>query len=322
MAMTETRPILVAGKAGQLAHSLADIAALCEVPLVALGRPDLDLEQLDKIERVVAAVAPSAIVNAAAYTAVDQAEFEPERALTVNRDGAARLAVVAARLRIPFIHVSTDYVFDGRKVSPYKERDIPSPLGVYGRSKLEGERAVCDGYPAALVLRTSWAYSSYGQNFVRTMLRLAETREVVRVVGDQYGSPTATSDLAHAILDILAQVDNGKYAPGIYHLTATGETSWHGFAAAIFAGWAQRGGRVPILERIGTADYPTPARRPANCRLDCAKIERAFGIRLPPWQASLESCLDELAAENISFKDRETSAADHSRRQQPVIAAG
>jgi dTDP-4-dehydrorhamnose reductase len=194
--------------------------------------------------------------------------------------------------------VSTDYVFDGLKASPYREHDVPSPLNAYGRSKLEGERAVCNAYPAALVLRTSWAYSARGHNFARTMLRLAETRDVVRVVDDQHGAPTSTSDVARAILDILAQFDKGNYAArsGIYHLTATGETTWHGFAAAIFDGWARRGGRVPILERIATADYPTPARRPANCRLDCAKIERTFGVRLPLWQLSLDSCLDDLVA--------------------------
>ena len=305
--MAITRPILVVGKAGQLARSLADLAAEFELPLVALGRPDLDLQQPDKIKRFVDHLAPSAIINAAAYTAVDRAEFEPESALAVNRDGAAQLASAAARLRIPFIHVSTDYVFDGRKGSRYQEIDVPSPLGAYGRSKLEGERAVCNAYPAALVLRTSWAYSAHGQNFVRTMLRLAETREVVSVVDDQYGAPTATNDLARAIFDILTQFDIDKYIPraGIYHLTATGETTWHGLAAAIFAGWARRGGRVPTLVRIGTADYPTPARRPANSRLDCAKIERAFGIRLPEWQLSLELCLDELAAGTISRKLRE-----------------
>jgi dTDP-4-dehydrorhamnose reductase len=297
-----TRAILVAGRTGQLARSLLDVAAEREVPIMAIGRPDLDLEQPAKIERVLDAAKPSAIINAGAYTAVDQAEFEPERVLTINSEGPARLAATAARLRIPFIHISTDYVFDGRKASPYREHDGPSPLNAYGRSKLEGERAVCNAYPAALVLRTSWTYSAHGHNFVRTMLRLAETREVVRVVDDQHGAPTATGDLAHAILDILAQYDRDSLAAraGIYHLAATGEASWHDFAAAIFAGWTRRGGRVPILERIRTADYPTPARRPANCRLDCTKIERVFGVRLPLWQLSLESCLDRIAAENSS----------------------
>lgn len=313
MAMSGTRPILVAGKTGQLARSLLDLAAEREVPLTAVGRPELDLEQPANIERVLGATKPSAIINAAAYTAVDQAEFEPERVLTINSEGPARLAATAARLRIPFIHISTDYVFDGRKASPYREHDAPSPLNAYGRSKLEGERAVCNAYPVALVLRTSWTYGAHGHNFVRTMLRLAETREVVRVVDDQHGAPTATSDLARAILDILAQFDRGGPAAraGIYHLAAMGETSWHGFAAAIFAGWARRGGRVPILERICTADYPTPARRPANCRLDCTKIERVFGVRLPMWQLSLESCLDRLAAETSSREAPEKASTSH-----------
>jgi dTDP-4-dehydrorhamnose reductase len=320
MALSRTRPILVAGRSGQLARSLAELAAHRNVPLIALGRPQFDLEQPDLMERIVVAAEPSAIVNAGAYTAVDQAEFEPKRALSVNRDGAGRLAEIASRLRIPFIHVSTDYVFDGRKSSPYQENDHPSPLGVYGHSKLEGERAVLSACPSAVVLRTAWAYSPHGANFVKTMLRLAETREVVRVVDDQHGAPTATRDLAHAILDLMPQFDKRDLA-GIYHLTATGATTWHGFANAIFEGWARRGGRVPVLERIGTAAYPTPARRPANCRLDCSKIESASGIRLPEWQVSLESCLDLLFEQHVSRSLRDTDLSDHSgdkQQKEPV----
>jgi dTDP-4-dehydrorhamnose reductase len=237
------------------------------------------------------------MVNAAAYTAVDRAESEPQRAFAVNRDGAERIAVQAQRLGVPLIQISTDYVFDGRKLSPYTEEDAAHPLGVYGRSKLESEEAVRNAYPSALVLRTSWLYSPYGHNFVKTMLRLAETCGPVRVVDDQLGSPTAANDLANAILDILSQLSDGfSSRAGIYHLTAQGDTTWHGFASAIFAGWARRGRPVTKLEPIRSAEYPAAAPRPANSRLDCRKIDRQFGIRLPDWQGSLDACLDHLLA--------------------------
>jgi dTDP-4-dehydrorhamnose reductase len=295
--MQERRPILVAGKTGQLARCLVAQAALRGVRLVAVARPELDLADAESIARVVAAVAPRGIINAAAYTAVDQAESEPTLALALNRDGAARLAAEAARLRVPFIHLSTDYAFDGTKESAYEEVDAPAPLSAYGRSKLAGEIAVRDACPAAVVLRSSWLYSRFGRNFVTTMLNLAKTRDVVRVVDDQHGAPTAAADLAGAILTIYERMaGNGVQGRlGLYHLAATGETTWHGFAAAIFAGWEHRGGRVPALERISTAENPTPARRPANSRLDCTKIERAFGLRLPHWRDSLDRCLDDLA---------------------------
>jgi dTDP-4-dehydrorhamnose reductase len=293
------QPILVAGKTGQLARCLAAEARRRDSALVALGRPELDLTGAESIAHVVAAHAPRAIVNAAAYTAVDKAEAEPALAMAVNRDGAEALAVAAARRGVPFIHVSTDYVFDGRNQAPYREDDVPCPLGAYGRSKLEGEAAVRAAYPAAVILRTSWVYSPFGQNFVATMLRLAATREKVQVVDDQHGAPTAAGDLARAILDLIEQLTAPQAADrigGLYHLTNAGETTWYGFAGAIFAGWARRGHRVPALEPITTAQYPTPARRPANSRLDCGKIARVFGLRLPPWQTSLERCLDELAS--------------------------
>jgi dTDP-4-dehydrorhamnose reductase len=295
--MQERRPILVAGKTGQLARCLVAQAALRGIGLVAIARPELDVADAESIARVVATVAPRGIINAAAYTAVDQAESEPTLALAVNRDGAARLATEAARLRVPFIHLSTDYVFDGRKESAYEEVDAPAPLSAYGRSKLAGEIAVREACPSAVVLRSSWLYSRFGRNFVTTMLNLAKARDVVRVVDDQHGAPTAAADLAGAILTIFERMaGNGMQGrPGLYHLTAAGETTWHGFAAAIFAGWEHRGGHVPALERVGTAEYPTPARRPANSRLDCTRIERAVGIRLPHWRDSLERCLDDLA---------------------------
>jgi dTDP-4-dehydrorhamnose reductase len=296
--MSGERPILVAGNTGQLARCLVAAARRRATALVSVGRPELDLTRPEALAQVIEAHAPRAIVNAAAYAAVDKAEAEPALAMAVNRDGAGALAAAAARLGVPFIHVSTDYVFDGRKDAPYREEDAPFALGIYGRSKLEGEAAVAGAYPAGVILRTSWVYSPFGQNFVTTMLRLAATRDKIGVVDDQHGAPTAACDLADAILDLsdrLAAAARDRDTGGIYHLAATGETTWHGFAAAIFAGWARRGRRVPALEAITTAQYPTAARRPANSRLDCSKIARVFGLRLPPWQSSLERCLDELA---------------------------
>lgn len=308
--MADPAAILVAGKSGQLARSLVDVARTRNVPLLALGRPELDIEDADAVERALAATAPKAVVNAAAYTAVDQAESEPERAFAINCDGAARLASAAQRRRIPFIHVSTDYVFDGRKSVPYVETDPANPLGVYGRSKLAGEAAVLDAHPGALILRASWLYSRYGRNFLKTMLRLAQTNDVagapvVRVVDDQHGAPTTARDLAGAILDLVAALTDPAAMDrgGVYHLTARGATTWHGFAAAIFAGWQRRGHRVPALRPIASADYPTPAHRPANSRLDCGKIERSFGITLPLWSHALDVCLDEICRDKACLNE-------------------
>jgi dTDP-4-dehydrorhamnose reductase len=290
--MTATGPILVAGKHGQLARCLVMQAAQRAVPLLAVGRPEFDLTDTASIDRTFAAVRPCAVVNAAAYTAVDRAETDVDAAFAVNEAGAERLAVAAATAQVPFIHLSTDYVFDGRKRDSYVEDDVPSPLGVYGRSKLAGEIAVRKACPAAAIVRTAWIYSAYGTNFVRTMLRLAAERPIVRVVADQHGTPTSAHDLAGAILDMIERpAIEGK----LYHLTGSGETTWYGFAEAVFAGWARRGRGIPQLERITTADYQAAAPRPANSRLDCSKIERELGIRLPDWHTSLEFCLETLA---------------------------
>jgi dTDP-4-dehydrorhamnose reductase len=290
------KPILIVGKSGQLGRCLRNSAALRNVPVVAAGRPELDLETGSGIDRLMAVVEPSAIVNAAAYTAVDKAEAEPERAFRINCAGAALLAHAAARRGIPFVQISTDYVFDGNKPALYREDDIPAPLNVYGSSKLAGEIAVLRACPCAAVIRTSWIYSPYGSNFVRTMLRPSETHSIVRVVDDQRGRPTSAADLAEAVLVIAAQLRsaNGRHNAGTYHLAGEGETSWHGLAAAIFASLARRGRRVPELQAITTAEYPTPARRPKNSCLDSSKAERTFGVRLPCWQSSLEVCLDQL----------------------------
>lgn len=279
--------VLVIGARGQVAMALAERARhRHDITLNALGRPALDIENPGETEHAVIAARPDIVVNAAAYTAVDRAESEPERAFAVNRDGAAAVARAAARLKVPLVHLSTDYVFDGRKPAPYLETDAPNPLSVYGRSKCEGEVAVLAHHPTALILRTSWVFSPFGANFLKTMLRLGAERESLRIVDDQTGNPTSALDLAEIILGITPQLAATPATGGICHLTNTGSTSWHGFAAAIFEASSSLGGPRPRLEAIPTSGYPTPARRPANSRLDTSAFTHRFGIIPRPWQAA------------------------------------
>jgi dTDP-4-dehydrorhamnose reductase len=295
--------ILIAGKSGRVARDLVDEAGRLKLAVRALGRPNLDIEDRDSIARVLEAEAPRVIINAAALAAMDEAERAPERAFAVNCQAAARLAAAAVGAGIPLLHLSTDYVFDGSKGAPYREDDATAPLSVYGRSKEAGERAVLDAHPGAIVVRTSWVFGRHGTNFLTTMLRLAATESVVRVVADQRGTPTAGADLARALLAIAERVAVPRRlgsppagsSPGIYHIAGSGETTWLGLAEAIFAGWARRGHRVPAIQTISAADWPGPARRPRDSRLDCRKAERAFGIALPDWTESLARCLDDLA---------------------------
>lgn len=322
------RPLLIAGRNGQLAKCLRDLAARRGLPAVALGRPELDLENREGIDKLIASIAPSAIINAAAYTAVDRAESEAARAFSVNRDGAAALADVAWQMNIPLIHLSTDYVFDGTKPDAYDESDIPAPLSVYGASKLAGEAAVLAAHPLATVIRCSWLYSPYGSNFVRTMLRLCETQEIVRVVHDQHGNPTSVFDLAEAVLRIAERsvTDDRRATAGIFHLAGQGETSWHDFAQAIFCERSRRGAKIPVLEAITTEEFPTAARRPRNSRLDSSKAERVFGIRLAPWRHSLKACLEQMVGEGevdaegnrAGRRQRNAPLSDHARGQQTV----
>jgi dTDP-4-dehydrorhamnose reductase len=290
--------VFVAGREGQLARALASAFAGAGWGVAARGRATLDLAgPAGAIAEAVRAEAPDLVVNAAAYTAVDRAETEPAAAMAVNRDGAAALAAAAAAVGAPVLHVSTDYVFDGAKGRPYAEGDAPAPTGAYGRSKLEGEGAVLAANPRSMVLRTSWVCSATGHNFLRTMLRLAEARDEVSVVDDQRGAPTFAADLAEAVLRAAPRLmasRPGDEAFGVFHLSGAPDTTWHGFAAAIFAGVAARGRRAPRLRAIPTSAYPTPARRPADSRLDCSRIAAVHGIRRPDWEPALERCLDEL----------------------------
>jgi dTDP-4-dehydrorhamnose reductase len=297
--------MVVTGRNGQVVRSLEERASGGEFDVVPLGRPELDLTAPEAaIISAIEATAPDVLVSAAAYTAVDKAESEPELAFAINEGGARALARAAHKLRVPLIHLSTDYVFDGTKASPYVEDDAPNPTGVYGASKLAGEQAVLAEHDDTAVLRTAWVYSPFGSNFVRTMLRLAGERDEVGVVSDQRGNPTNALDIADGTLAVAANLLAGSDAAqrGIFHMTAREDASWAEFAEAIFAASADAGGPTASVRRIATADYPTAARRPANSRLDCAKIERVHGVRLPSWRQSLPSVVSRLVDQSIQTR--------------------
>lgn len=289
--------LLVTGRTGQLASSLLERAAAHPgIEVIAAGRPELDLTGRQKVAAALASLRPDIVVNAAAYTAVDKAEQEQAMAYAVNRDGAEIVAAAAARLRLPFIQISTDYVYAGDKAAPYVETDPTGPLGVYGASKLAGEVAVKAAHPDPLILRTSWVYSPFGANFVKTMLRLGATRESLGVVDDQWGNPTSALDIADAILRLAPGLTQG----GTYHLCGTGETTWCGLARHVFAVSKAEGGPAPEVKAITTADYPTPARRPANSRLSMAAFAARFGFVLPAWQESVSATVSRLLQESRS----------------------
>ena len=243
---------------------------------------------------------PDVIINSAAYTAVDKAESEAPAALALNRDGARMLAEAAAKRGAAIIHISTDYVFDGSKPAPYLEDDPTGPINVYGWSKLEGEQAVVGANARHVIARTSWVYSPTGANFVKTMLRLAGERKELRIVDDQIGNPTYAPHLAKALLQIARSVleDEPGQRWGTYHLAGAGTVSWCGFAREIFRVSATLGGPSADVAPIATADYPTPARRPANSRLDCSKAESTFGVVLPDWRAGVHDCVVRLLAKS------------------------
>jgi dTDP-4-dehydrorhamnose reductase len=268
-----------------------------DVAVIPLGRPDLDLTApSDAIVEAIEASRPDAIVSAAAYTQVDKAESQPDLAFAVNEAGARAVARAAERIGVPLIHISTDYVFDGAKAAPYVEEDTTGPTGVYGASKLAGERAVLAEHANSAVLRTAWVYSPFGANFVKRMLRLAGDREEIGVVADQRGNPTSALDIADGILRVASNLTRNHDAKlrGLFHLTAEGEASWAEFAKAIFAASAQVGGPTARVRAIGAADYPTPARRPANSRLDSSKLARIHDVSLPDWHSSVDKVVSRL----------------------------
>ncbi len=287
--------ILVIGKNGQVGWELRrTLAALGRV--VAVDYPDIDLTEGASIRRWVRETAPAVVINAAAYTAVDKAETETALGLKINGVAPGILAEEARKRDALLVHYSTDYVFDGTKPGPYVEDDPPNPLGAYGLAKLAGDQAVRSVTERHLIFRLCWVYGARGQNFLLTMQRLARERERLRVVQDQVGCPTWSRMIAEATALALQQVlsapDTVAFT-GVYHLAAAGQTSWHGFASRIIEGMPEAERKCRVVEAITTAEYPTPAKRPANSVLDCGKLQRTFGLRLPDWEESLRQVLDQ-----------------------------
>jgi dTDP-4-dehydrorhamnose reductase len=262
--------------------------------LAPFERSAADIARRDAVTAVLDTRRPDLVVNLAAYTAVDRAEGDAEAAWRVNANGAGVVAEACAQSGIPLIHLSTDYVFDGEKMGPYREDDRINPIGVYGASKEAGERAVREALSCHVILRTAWVYGAFGQNFVKTILRLGAERDRLRVVADQRGCPTAAGEIAAAVVALAERIAPGTQAWGTYHFAGAGETTWHGFAEAVLGLAEPYTGRRPQVEAITTADYPTPARRPRNSVLDCGKIARAFGIAPAPWRAPLTAVIGEL----------------------------
>lgn len=291
--------ILLLGAGGQVGTEIRREAARRGVVVDAPSRVEADLGDAARLKAVVAATEADVVVNAGAYTAVDQAETDRARAFAVNRDGPAALAEACARRDLPLVHFSTDYVFDGAKDGPYAETDPTRPLSVYGESKEAGERAIRRRHHRHVILRTSWVYAGHGKNFVRTMLRLADERDELRVVDDQRGAPTSAADLARTTFAVAGRLVADARASvlppyGTYHCTAEGDTTWCGFARAIFELAGPRIRRRPRVAPIATSDYPTPAKRPKNSVLDNARLAAAFAPPRRPWREGLAEALDEL----------------------------
>ncbi len=278
--------LLVFGRTGQVARELARLAPEARF----LGRDEADLTDPDACARAIRNSACSAVINAAAHTAVDRAESEPDLARLVNAEAPAAMAHAAAGLGLPFLHISTDYVFDGSGDQPRTETDPTGPLGVYGATKLAGEQGIAAAGGQWAVLRTSWVFSAHGANFVKTMLRLGAERQELRVVADQHGGPTPAADIAQACLSMVQAMQADPARGGLYHFSGAPDTNWAGFAREIMA----QAGLACRIADIASSDYPTPARRPMNSRLDCAAIRRDFGIDRPDWRAGLAQVLLEL----------------------------
>jgi dTDP-4-dehydrorhamnose reductase len=276
--------LLVLGAGGQVGR---DLCRLAGADAVGRGHAELDIADAAAVAACLDETEPQVVVNAAAYTRVDQAESEPEAAYRANAEGPAVLAELCDARRLPLVHISTDYVFDGSKAEAYDEDDPTAPLGVYGASKLAGELAVRQA-PRHVILRTAWVYGIHGSNFLKTMLRLAAERDRLRVVADQVGCPTGSADIAGAIVRIAPRLLAADAPFGLYHFAGEGSTSWHGFATAIVVAQARHTGRQPPVDAIATADYPTPARRPANSRLSSARFVATFGFSAWPWQQRME----------------------------------
>lgn len=281
--------LLVFGQSGQVAQELRRNCPH-DVDMVQLGRADADLSDPRACADRIAGTDADVVINAAAYTAVDRAESEPDLAMTVNGTAPASMARAAAARGLPFLHISTDYVFDGSGTQPWQPGAATGPLGRYGQSKLAGERGISTAGGSFAILRTSWVFSAHGANFVKTMLRLGRDRPALRVVDDQIGGPTAAGDIARAVLCMAASFHSGTGQSGIYHFAGSPDTSWADFAREIF----RQAGLDVTVTGIPSGEYPTPARRPGNSRMDCTLLAQAFGIPRPDWRASLATVLNEL----------------------------
>jgi dTDP-4-dehydrorhamnose reductase len=290
------KTILVFGQQGQVARELADLPQTTEFAFRFAGRAVCDLAAQDP-GALIRVGEMAGVINASAYTAVDKAESEPDLAFRLNRDAVGAMARACADAGLPFVHFSTDYVFDGQKASPYVETDPRGPLGLYGRSKAEGEDAVAAAGGDWTILRTAWVVSRHGANFLKTMRRLAAERDEVAVVDDQHGRPTWAADAARvAVMAIERQRAGDKAAQGLFHLAGADDATWADVAEAVFADYRRRHGRGPALKRITTADYPTPAQRPANSRLDTARLQAALDWRPRPWRETVAQCLGGMEA--------------------------
>ncbi len=288
--------VLVTGATGQVGYELMRLVPK-SFTVAGFGSAELDITDAAVVAETVEREAPALIINAAAYTAVDKAEAEPERAYAVNRDGVGNLAAVAARCGIPLLHISTDYVFSGDADTPYREEDSPVPTGVYGASKLAGEKALAETWANHFIMRTSWVFGVHGNNFVKTMLRLGQERERLSIVADQHGCPTSATSIARALWALVEQYhEKGALQWGVYHYAGLPPCTWHKFAKNIFDIAHELGlvGRYPILNAIGTTDFPTPAKRPAWSVLDSSHLQRVHGIQATDWQLELRDVLKEL----------------------------
>lgn len=295
--------VLVLGRTGQVAQGLQVCAVRHpDVTLVSLGRPQLDLLDTSSISGAIRSQAPDVIINAAAWTGVDTAEGAPDAARALNAIAVGKLGETTANLDLPVIHISTDYVFSGEKDGAYREEDQTGPTNVYGYTKLEGEQLLRAANSKHVIVRTSWVHSPFGNNFVKTMLRLAVTRDEVGVVADQRGSPTYALDIAERLISIARTLKHARNDMrwGTYHLVGGGDCVWAEFAAAVFDASERLGGPSARVRCIETTDYPTPARRPANSRLDCTKLEEAFGISMPHWKLGVADCVERCLAAQVT----------------------
>jgi dTDP-4-dehydrorhamnose reductase len=291
--------LAVTGLTGQVVSALIARAPR-DVEIIALGRPQLELSKRDTVLASLKHAQCDAIINAAAYTQVDKAETEADLAMCINGDGAGNVARAAAELGVPLLHLSTDYVFDGSLDRPYKEEDETNPTSVYGRSKLAGEEQIRGIHPRHIILRTAWVYSPYGANFVKTMLRLGADRDEIGIVSDQLGNPTSALDIADALIEIAKRLarDPSDFLYGTFHMSGQGDARWAEMAQAIFDIAELQGRKSVKVRHITTQDYPTPAKRPENSRLDNAKLKNAYGLTLPHWRPSLTRCVKQLLEEN------------------------